>query len=219
MLHTRDPLVERRVAGVAARFDATALQVLGREPDPLPPLALVIQVDLDGALETLAAWRAAHARLIMVAYVSTPDVAAWKAAERAGADVVTSRGRADRELAARLDDQLSGRRQARRMRLASYRDFAGRLGFVGQIEDTPVGTVSIFHLANKLHAIADGCPHAGTSLCGGELEGDVITCPAHGSQFRVTDGERLRGPADSELRTFPISVEAGEVFLELPEVP
>ncbi len=64
--------------------------------------------------------------------------------------------------------------------------------------------------------MSDTCPHAGASLCEGELAGEVLTCPRHGSQFRVTDGARARGPADLDLQTFPVVVEAGEAFVELP---
>ena len=100
------------------------------------------------------------------------------------------------------------------MRLAPEQDFAGRLGFVGRVEETPAGPVAVYHVGGRLHAISDVCPHAGASLCGGELDGDVVTCPRHGSQFRVTDGERVRGPADEAVATVRVLVEAGDVFLE-----
>ena len=31
-----------------------------------------------------------------------------------------------------------------------------------------------------------------------------MTCPRHGSQFDVRTGERLRGPADNDIATFPL---------------
>ena len=100
------------------------------------------------------------------------------------------------------------------MRLAPEQDFAGRLGFVGRVEETPAGPVAIYNVGGRLHAISDVCPHAGASLCGGELDGDVVTCPRHGSQFRVTDGARVRGPADEAVATVRVLVDAGDVFLE-----
>jgi nitrite reductase/ring-hydroxylating ferredoxin subunit len=96
-------------------------------------------------------------------------------------------------------------------------DFAGRLGYVGRVDESPAGPIALYHLAGRLWAIADACPHAGASLCTGSLDDGVVTCPRHGSQFRVTDGERVRGPADQSVQTFPIVVESGEAFVELPE--
>lgn len=129
--------------------------------------------------------------------------ALWRAAELAGADAVTTRGLVDRELARLVEDRLSGSRRSRRIRLSSEKDFAGRLGYVGGLPETPAGPIAVYHVGGRLYAVADACPHAGASLCEGELEGDVITCPRHGSQFRVTDGARVRGPADAGLSWQP----------------
>ena len=41
-------------------------------------------------------------------------------------------------------------------------------------------------------AIANRCPHMGGDLSKGKLEGTVVTCPRHGSQFDVRTGEVLR---------------------------
>lgn len=218
LLHTRDPLVERRSARVAERLGTRALQAVGPAGDETlgAPAGLLVQLELDDALATVRGWREHAASLVIVGYLTTPDPELWRQAEAAGCDLVTTRGRADRELAARVGDALSGRRAARRLRLPPEKDFAGRLGWVGRIEETPVGPIAIYHVDSRICAIADSCPHAGASLSDGELEGDVVTCPLHGSQFRVTDGERLRGPADLEVEAFRVVVDAGEVFVELP---
>jgi nitrite reductase/ring-hydroxylating ferredoxin subunit len=71
----------------------------------------------------------------------------------------------------------------------------------------------VYHVGGRLHAVADVCPHAGAVLSDGELEGPVLTCPAHGSQFDVCTGDRRRGPADVDLRTFPLAEEGGRVYL------
>jgi 3-phenylpropionate/trans-cinnamate dioxygenase ferredoxin component len=36
------------------------------------------------------------------------------------------------------------------------------------------------------------CPHMGGNLSGGKLEGTVVTCPRHHSQFDLTDGHVIR---------------------------
>jgi nitrite reductase/ring-hydroxylating ferredoxin subunit/uncharacterized membrane protein len=44
-------------------------------------------------------------------------------------------------------------------------------------------------------AIANTCTHLGGPLNEGERDGDVVTCPWHGSQFDVCSGDLLSGPA------------------------
>lgn len=46
----------------------------------------------------------------------------------------------------------------------------------------------LFNVDGRFHAIDDGCPHQGASLCGGRLEGEVIQCLAHGLRFNLTTG-------------------------------
>jgi ethylbenzene dioxygenase ferredoxin subunit len=219
LLRTRDRLVERRAARVAAAMGLEPVSMFAGSAQDLEESAagLLIELDLDGAIEAVREWRTRIPELAIVAYVAMPAAGLWREAELAGADEVTTRGRADRALARCLEDRMSGHRRGRRLRLAPMADFAGRLGYVGRVQETPVGPIALYHLSGRLWAIADACPHAGASLCQGELDGDVVTCPRHGSQFRVTDGARVRGPSDVDLRTFPVVVDAGDAFVELPE--
>ena len=45
---------------------------------------------------------------------------------------------------------------------------------------------------DSYHAIDSRCPHLGGNLAAGRLEGLIITCPLHGSQFDITDGHNIR---------------------------
>ncbi|MEO5679977.1 MAG: Rieske 2Fe-2S domain-containing protein, partial [Acidimicrobiales bacterium] len=47
----------------------------------------------------------------------------------------------------------------------------------------------------RLLALADHCTHRGGPLHEGSVEDGCITCPWHGSAFRLEDGEVERGPA------------------------
>jgi nitrite reductase/ring-hydroxylating ferredoxin subunit/uncharacterized membrane protein len=51
----------------------------------------------------------------------------------------------------------------------------------------------------RVHAIEGTCSHLGGPLHEGEVSEGVVTCPWHGSRFRLTDGAVCRGPA-----TFPV---------------
>ncbi len=52
--------------------------------------------------------------------------------------------------------------------------------------------VLVVRSGSKFYATASRCPHMGGRLAQGKLEGMVVTCPLHGSQFDVTDGHVVR---------------------------
>lgn len=55
------------------------------------------------------------------------------------------------------------------------------------------------------------CTHQGTEL---QVAGDTLQCPAHGSEFDRT-GKVAAGPANRNLRSFPVSVQGNELFIDL----
>jgi nitrite reductase/ring-hydroxylating ferredoxin subunit/uncharacterized membrane protein len=60
-----------------------------------------------------------------------------------------------------------------------------------------VGDVEIVLVRRNgtIHALADRCSHRGGALHDGELLGDCIECPLHGTRFRLDDGSVERGPS------------------------
>lgn len=59
-------------------------------------------------------------------------------------------------------------------------------------------TILLSRQGGRVSAMEDACAHAGGPLHEGTLEAGVVTCPWHGSRFRVADGSCVRGPS-----TFP----------------
>lgn len=55
------------------------------------------------------------------------------------------------------------------------------------------------------------CSHQGSEL---QASGDILQCPAHGSEFN-NRGVVTNGPADTNLRTFPVKVTDQELFIDL----
>ena len=55
------------------------------------------------------------------------------------------------------------------------------------------------------------CSHQGTEL---QASGDFLQCTAHGSEFS-NKGKVTNGPADKDLRTFPVMVNKNELFIDL----
>ena len=67
---------------------------------------------------------------------------------------------------------------------------------------------------SEYHALWMQCTHQGTEL---QVSGDFLHCPAHGSEFS-NNGRITNGPADKDLRTFPVTVTQNELFIDLRKV-
>jgi 3-phenylpropionate/trans-cinnamate dioxygenase ferredoxin subunit len=52
--------------------------------------------------------------------------------------------------------------------------------------------IMLARAGDKYYATQNRCPHLGGDLSAGTLEGTMITCPLHGSQFDITDGHNIR---------------------------
>jgi nitrite reductase/ring-hydroxylating ferredoxin subunit/uncharacterized membrane protein len=65
----------------------------------------------------------------------------------------------------------------------------------------------------EIHALADTCTHRGCALHEGELDGDTVVCPCHGSTFRL-DGSIVQGPATAPQPRFQVRVRKGKVEIQ-----
>lgn len=77
-------------------------------------------------------------------------------------------------------------------------------------------SIGIFHHDGGWSALRNSCLHRGGPVCTGPLNGDVLECPWHGFQYDVCDGHLLVDPK-SHLDTFNVSIENGDVILEIPQ--
>ena len=73
--------------------------------------------------------------------------------------------------------------------------------------------VLLVNLEGTIYALDDICSHAYASLSEGDLAGEEIECPLHGSAFSVVTGEVLTSPADEKMRTFEVRIEGQDVLL------
>jgi nitrite reductase/ring-hydroxylating ferredoxin subunit len=64
---------------------------------------------------------------------------------------------------------------------------------------------------NQYSALWMKCSHQGAEL---QASGDYLQCPAHGSEFN-NKGLSTSGPANSNLRSFPVTVNDKEIFIDL----
>ncbi len=64
---------------------------------------------------------------------------------------------------------------------------------------------------DRIHALAARCSHRGCSLSEGQLNADAtITCPCHGSTFRL-DGSIVTGPATAPQPRLQVRTSAGRI--------
>jgi 3-phenylpropionate/trans-cinnamate dioxygenase ferredoxin subunit len=75
--------------------------------------------------------------------------------------------------------------------------------------------IAIAKVGDAFYAFGDICTHQGCSLAEGQLDGTTVTCPCHGSEFDVTTGEVLRGPAHEPVQSYPVRIEDGLLQVEV----
>jgi nitrite reductase/ring-hydroxylating ferredoxin subunit len=78
----------------------------------------------------------------------------------------------------------------------------GKTIVIGLVDGTP-------------HAMDGRCSHMGQDLSKGAKEGHIVRCRMHGAEFDLRTGEVLRNMQARQLKTYPVTVEGGEVFIEL----
>lgn len=77
--------------------------------------------------------------------------------------------------------------------------------------------VLVVRYRGRVNAIAATCSHAGGPLDEGSLDGPVVTCPWHASQFDVRSGRVRRAPATFAQPLLTVREEAGTVAVRLAQ--
>ena len=108
---------------------------------------------------------------------------------------------------------------------------------VAKTEEVKSGTMKVViaegreillaRVGDKYYATDNRCPHMKGDLSQGKLEGTVVTCPVHGSQFDISNGQVVRwlkgglmskvGKAiklSKDLVVYNVKVENGRVLVD-----
>ena len=85
------------------------------------------------------------------------------------------------------------------------------------VEDEAGRKIGVFNCAGELFAIEDRCSHDDGPLAEGEFDvaSCTVECPRHGSLFDLRTGKPKSLPAYVPVDTFEVSVQDGEVKLEI----
>jgi nitrite reductase/ring-hydroxylating ferredoxin subunit len=75
--------------------------------------------------------------------------------------------------------------------------------------------IALFNVEGNYYAIANSCPHSTGPLVEGRLTKNIITCPWHGSQFDITNGQCYSGPATTDVTHYATYIEDNAIFIEI----
>lgn len=116
------------------------------------------------------------------------------------------------QLLAALHQALQAKARGRRLAVPT-----GRVPAPGQraLIEAEGKSLVLFNIGGQFHAIDDSCPHQGSSLCGGRLEGEVIQCCAHGLRFNLRTGYLLNS-TQLKVARYPVEQEGERVFIVIP---
>lgn len=59
------------------------------------------------------------------------------------------------------------------------------------------------------------CTHERVHLANGLVLGHYIECPKHNGRFDYTTGEPVRKPACRALKTYPVKIENGAIYIRM----
>jgi 3-phenylpropionate/trans-cinnamate dioxygenase ferredoxin component len=68
---------------------------------------------------------------------------------------------------------------------------------------------------DKYYATDGHCTHEQVLLCDGLVMDHIIECPKHNGRFDYRTGEAKGAPVCINLKTYPVKVEAGHVFIQI----
>jgi naphthalene 1,2-dioxygenase ferredoxin component len=97
------------------------------------------------------------------------------------------------------------------MDVTSEDDLFEGMGIAYSIQGHEIG---LFKLEDGVYAIDNICTHGHAKLCDGFVDGYMVECPFHQARFDVRDGSVTCGPATEPVKSWPIKIENGRVFLQ-----
>lgn len=75
--------------------------------------------------------------------------------------------------------------------------------------------LALFRIGEQVFAVDAVCTHGHARLCEGFVEGFDIECPLHQGRFDLRSGAATCAPAVDALKTYPVRIEGGRVYLSL----
>ena len=103
---------------------------------------------------------------------------------------------------------LSKKKAPEWVRVASESDFSVNFQVkVGKNE------YALFKLPDGIFCTENSCSHEYSPLSKGIVMDGEVFCEKHGSRFDIRSGNVINLPATEPVKTFPVKVENGEIFI------
>ena len=81
------------------------------------------------------------------------------------------------------------------------------------VEAEGLPPIALYNIGGEFLATDNVCTHAVAMLTDGYIDGDQIECPMHGGMFDIRTGAATHFPCVEPLRTWPVEVRDGGVFI------
>ena len=88
----------------------------------------------------------------------------------------------------------------------------GRLSYDYEEEEEGILIVKV---GDEFFAVADECTHEELPLDQGLVHDCELECPYHHARFDLRTGEALTMPAVVPLKTYPVTVENGDIYIDV----
>jgi len=73
--------------------------------------------------------------------------------------------------------------------------------------------IALYSASGAIYATDNTCTHGQARLCDGFLDGHEIECPLHQGKFDIRSGTPTCEPVTQAIRSYPVKIEAGRVFV------
>ena len=75
--------------------------------------------------------------------------------------------------------------------------------------------LAFYCVEGEVFATDNICTHGHARLCEGFLLGHEIECPLHQGRFDVRTGQATFEPAEEAIRSYPVRIDGGRVYVAL----
>ena len=76
-------------------------------------------------------------------------------------------------------------------------------------------SLAVYQLEDEYFVTDNLCTHGNALLTDGYQEGEDIECAFHGGSFCIKTGEPKAFPCQVAIKTYPVTIDNGEVFIDV----
>lgn len=95
---------------------------------------------------------------------------------------------------------------------------------IASVDDVPEGSaimtevsgvmIAVFNINGEIYAIENTCPHRGSSLADGFIDGKTVTCSNHDWKFDLETGQGIMPPSQG-IKTYPVDIRDNDIYVEV----